>query len=218
MNTTDTSYIFTGPNGDFDIRTASTEEQHKYLAEANNAGDREAVLVLHELLGLPMPAFQVQEQAERIAAFVPGDNSEDAAWKVLDSGGTFQQAVLAAKMSNRRTITNGDQTWEYDPADFFDQVWVQVQPHQGKQESYIDFPDLVEQRCREWLAGRDWNDEMQDIEDALDAGDLIPALDYDKQWAKVTPLSELDDEALLRIVPLLERSGIFLNVTDDETA
>ena len=118
--------------------------------------------------------------------------------------------------TTRRTITNGEQMWEYDPADFFDQVWVQVQPHQGKQESYIDFPDLVEQRCREWLAGRDWNDEMQDIEDALDAGDLIPALAYDKQWAKATPLSELDDAALVRLAPMLERSGIFLNVTDDE--
>ena len=91
-----------------------------------------------------------------------------------------------------------------------------MQPHQGSRESYIDFPDLVERRCREWLnEGHDWDDEMQAIRDALDAGDLIPALAYDKQSAKVTPLTDLDDADLLRLAPKLERAGIFIDVTWD---
>ena len=122
----------------------------------------------------------------------------------------------AMNATDRRTITDGDTIWAYDPADLIGQVWVQVQPHQGKQDSYIDFPDLVERRIREWLNGHDWDAEMQDIEDALNGGDLIPALQYDKQWAKVTPLTDLDDAALVRLAPKLQRAGIFTDVTWDE--
>lgn len=106
--------------------------------------------------------------------------------------------------SSTGTLFNVDGT-AYSITDSGEALFV-VQPHQGDAQVWVDFPELVKNRLYNWPVIQNADDE--ELWEALDRGDLVEVLKYDKQWATVTPVSDLTAAQVGTYARVLERAGV----------